>query len=130
MSAPIGPYVPLLIMAVVTWKVANSPSTSSTSTASSTSAYGRPKNPYVNTWGSSISERVSARNARHSRTGSSPRSLAASTGGHGYGHARRGSRPMPLGAGRGVRMSRVMGGVPYGARGPAEGGGVGGGGRR
>jgi len=151
MSSQIGPYVPLLIVAMVTWKVANSPSTSYAS-ATSTSTYpyrtasSQPKNAHVNAWGSSISERLSARSmasssssfrshshqarrlmgttadVRHSRTGSSSRSLAAGTNGHG----RRGSRPMsPAGTG-GMRMGgaggRITGGVAYGTRGPAAGG--------
>lgn len=59
---------------------------------------------------------------RQSRTGSSPRNLAASTN----GHIRRGSRSMSPGVGGGVRMSgagsRIAGGFLYGTRGPAEGG--------
>ena len=60
---------------------------------------------------------------RHSRTGSSPRNLAANTN----GQARRGYRSMSPGVGGGMRMSggagsRTAGGFPYGTRGPAEGG--------
>ncbi|CAZ85469.1 unnamed protein product [Tuber melanosporum] len=117
MSAPIGSYVPLIIVAMVTWKVANSPSTSSTS---ATSAY-RQRNPCISAWGSSISERVSAKNIRHSRIRSSPRSLAASTN----GYAGRGSRSVSPGDGR-MRMggagSRLASRVPRGTRGLAEGG--------
>jgi len=153
MSAQIGPYVPLLIVAMVTWKVANSPSSSSSSaSATSTSTYpyrtssssSRSKNSYMNAWGSSISERASARSmasssssfysqgrrltstadVRHSRTGSSPRSLA---GGGMNGHVRRGPQSMSPGAG-GMRTGggggggRITGGALYGARGPGEGG--------
>ncbi|PUU77804.1 hypothetical protein B9Z19DRAFT_985510 [Tuber borchii] len=126
MSVQVGSYVPLLIVAMVTWKVANSPSTSSASTTSTSSSphrtSSRPKSTYVNAWGSSVSERVSARNVRHSRTGSSPRNLAANTN----EYARRGSRSMSPGVGGGMRMSgagsRTAGGFPYGTRGPLEGG--------
>jgi len=155
MSAQIGPYVPLLIVAMVTWKVANSPSSSSSSaSATSTSTYpyrtssssssSRSKNSYMNAWGSSISERASARSmassssssfysqgrrltstadVRHSRTGSSPRSLAGGMN----GHVRRGPQSMSPGAG-GMRTGggggggRITGGASYGARGPGEGG--------
>ena len=151
MSAQVGSYVPLLIVAMVTWKVANSPSTSSASATSTSSSphrsSSRPKSTYVNAWGSSVSERVSARSmassssssysyshqgtrrligsadVRHSRTGSSPRNLAASAN----GHARRGYRSMSPDVGGGMRMSggagsRAVGGFQYGTRGPVEGG--------
>ncbi|KAG0644218.1 hypothetical protein HOY80DRAFT_1133299 [Tuber brumale] len=113
MSAPIGSYVPLIIVAMVTWKVANSSSTSSTSATSAS----RQRNPCISAWGSSISERVSARNIRHSRTRSSPRSLAASTN----GYARRGSRSVSPDAGR-MRMGGTGSRVASSTRWPAEGG--------
>ncbi|RPB03300.1 hypothetical protein L873DRAFT_1800879 [Choiromyces venosus 120613-1] len=118
MSGPIGPYVPFIIIAMVTWKVANSPSTSASTTTSSTShtSSSSHRKPHQNPWESSISERLSARNIRHSRTASSPRSLASSVNG---GHARRGSRPIPPGpgGGGGVRMGPAAGSrISYGAR--------------
>lgn len=66
---------------------------------------------------------MSSADVRHSRTGSSPRNLAASAN----GHARRGYRSMSPDVGGGMRMSggagsRAVGGFQYGTRGPVEGG--------